>query len=264
MTVKGDIDDIAKIEIMKPTEATQAADLIILFTKAMQLPDMLNDIKPIIKKDIKVLCLLNGLGHEDVIKEHLPKKDIFMGVTIWTAGLEGPGVVDLQGTGAVNLQSIDPSGAKDTINIVDVMNEAKLNVTYDEDVVPSIWRKACANGTMNPTCALLDCTIGEFFATEESKRIVNEIINEFVAVGKASGVDLNKADITDYVMDIGDKVAHHYPSMHQGLIQNKRLTEIDYLNGAVAKKDKELNIETPYCKLITDFIHAKEKILGIK
>lgn len=264
LTIKGDNEDNVKLEIMKPEEATRKADLIILFTKAMQLPDMLQSIKPIIEEDTKVLCLLNGLGHEDVMKQYIPEKNILLGVTVWTAGLKTPGEVLLSGTGSVNLQSIDKSGEEEAKEIVEMMNEAGLNVTYDEDVLPSIWRKACVNGTMNSTCALQDCTIGQFFASEEAKSVVKTIINEFVTVGTALGVKLNEEEIVDYVFKTSVAAAHHYPSMHQDLVQNHRLTEIDYLNGAVARKGKELGIDTPYCQMITDLIHSKEQILGIK
>ncbi|WP_103981507.1 2-dehydropantoate 2-reductase [Helcococcus massiliensis] len=264
LQVEGDINDNVKMEIMKPTEATEEADYIILFTKAMQLPTMLESIQQIIGENTKVLCLLNGLGHEDVIKQYIPEKDIIMGVTVWTAGLKGPGKVHLSATGTVNLQAIDESGKEGAEKLVDMMNDAKLNVTYDEDVLPSIWRKACVNGTMNSNCALLDCTIGELFATEEGLRVVKEIIHEFVLVGEASGVKLDEQEITDYVMHTSEVAAAHYPSMHQDLVQNHRPTEIDYLNGAVARKGKEFGIDTPYCELITDLIHTKEKVLGIK
>ncbi|HEP4843725.1 TPA: 2-dehydropantoate 2-reductase, partial [Streptococcus pyogenes] len=73
LVVTGDVEETVKLPIMKPTEATQEADLIILFTKAMQLPQMLQDIKGIIGKETKVLCLLNGLGHEDVIRQYIPE-----------------------------------------------------------------------------------------------------------------------------------------------------------------------------------------------
>lgn len=264
LNITGDVEDNAKIEIMKPNEATRKADLIILFTKAMQLPTMLENIKQIIGEETKVLCLLNGLGHEDVIRQYIPEKNILMGVTVWTAGLKEPGKVLLSGTGSVNLQSIDKDGVEQAKHIVEILNDAELNVIYDEDVVPSIWRKACVNGTMNSTCALQDCTIGEFFASEEAKNVVKTIIHEFVTVGKAEGVDLNEEEIVDYVFKTSVNAAAHYPSMHQDLVQNHRLTEIDYINGAVASKGKKLGIETPYCQMITDLIHSKEQILGIK
>lgn len=263
LQITGEIEDNVKLDIMRPEEATEKADLIILFTKAMQLPEMLQNIKQIITKDTKVLCLLNGLGHEDVIRKYLPEENILMGVTVWTAGLKTPGTVLLKGTGTVNLQSLDSSGVEDAKKIVEILNEAGLNVTYDDDVVPSIWRKACVNGTMNSTCALLDCTIGEFFSSENGISVVKQIIHEFVQVGTAEGIELNESEIVDYVMATSVKAAAHYPSMHQDLIQNHRLTEIDYINGAVSRKGKELGISTPYCDMITDLIHSKEKVLGI-
>ncbi len=49
--------------------------------------------------------------------------------------------------------------------------------------------------------------------------------------------------------------------MHQDLIQNHRLTEIDYINGYVSRKGKEFNINTPYNDLLTTLVHAKEQLL---
>lgn len=262
--VTGTEDLFVPMTIMHPEEATKEADFIILFTKAMQLRNMLTNIKQVIGPKTKVLCLLNGLGHEDVIREFVKEENIMMGVTVWTAGLKEPGVVLLQGKGTINLQSFAKEGEAAVKEIVDVMNAAELNVIYDNDVVPSIWRKACVNGTMNSTCALTDSKIGQFFASESAISIVKTIIHEFVLVGTAEGVKLNEQEIVDYVMHTAEIAAQHYPSMHQDLMQNHRLTEIDYINGAVARKGAKLGIPTPYCQMITDLIHAKESILGIK
>ncbi|KPJ22949.1 2-dehydropantoate 2-reductase [Streptococcus phocae] len=264
LKISGDVEDLVDLPIMKPTQATQEADVIILFTKAMQLPQMLKDIKGIIGAETKVLCLLNGLGHEDVIRNYIPERNILMGVTVWTAGLEGPGHANLKGVGALNLQSMDPNNKESGLQVTDMLNEAQLNATYDENVVPNIWRKACVNGTMNSTCALLDCTIGELFASEDGLKMVKEIIHEFITVGQAEGVELDEEDITNYVMETSVKAAHHYPSMHQDLVQNNRLTEIDFINGAVNKKGEKLGIDTPYCRMITQLVHAKESVLNIK
>lgn len=264
LKISGDVEDLVNLPIMKPTQATQEADVIILFTKAMQLPQMLKDIKGIIGAETKVLCLLNGLGHEDVIRNYIPERNILMGVTVWTAGLEGPGHANLKGVGALNLQSMDPTNKESGLQVTVMLNEAHLNATYDENVVPNIWRKACVNGTMNSTCALLDCTIGELFASEDGLKMVKEIIHEFITVGQAEGVELDEEDITNYVMETSVKAAHHYPSMHQDLVQNNRLTEIDFINGAVNKKGEKLGIDTPYCRMIMQLVHAKESVLNIK
>ncbi|MCW6661527.1 2-dehydropantoate 2-reductase [Aerococcaceae bacterium NML201209] len=264
LQITGDVTETVKLPMMKPTEATRTAELVILFTKAMQLPQMLKDIQQIIGEDTKVLCLLNGLGHEEVVRQYVAEQNILMGVTVWTAGLKAPGIVELHGTGTVNMQSVDPEGKEMGMKVAEVLTAANLNATYDEDVVPSIWRKACVNGTMNSTCALLDVNIGEFFASEDGVDAVKAIIHEFVTVAAAEGVHVDEDEMVQYVLDTSVKAAHHYPSMHQDLVQNRRLTEIDYINGAVVEKGQKYGIDTPYCRLITQLIHAKEKALGLR
>ena len=49
---------------------------------------------------------LNGIGHEDVIEKFVPMEKIFIGNTMWTAGLEGPGKAKLFGSGSVELQNL--------------------------------------------------------------------------------------------------------------------------------------------------------------
>lgn len=260
----GDVNDRIQIPIGQPHDFTECGDLIILFTKAMGLSDMLQHIQHLIGEKTKVLCLLNGLGHEQVIERYVARSKILLGVTIWTAGLIGPGVAFLQHSGTVNFQSLDQRGKKDVQMIVDVLNQAKLNVSYDEDIYPSLWKKACVNGTMNATCAITDATIGEFFESEEGCQIVYQLIDEFVQVAEGSGVILDKEAITRYVFDSAAKLGSHYPSMHQDLMQNHRLTEVDYITGAVWRRGKALGIETPYCAMLTQLIHAKESILGLR
>lgn len=263
LKVTGDVDDIVHLPIMKPTEATEVADLIILLTKADQLPKMLQDIKGIIGKQTKVLSLLNGLGHATTMRRYVPEESIMVGVTVWLAGLKGPGHAHLQGPGSLSLQNMSGDG-ESVSEIIDMFNEAGLHAKYDDHVIRAIWQKACVNGTMNPTCTVLDCTIGELFGTEAGLNIVQGIFKEFIAVAKSETDGIDEEAIWKYVMDTSKKASSHYPSMHQDLVQNKRKTEIDYLNGAVVFKGKRAGIPTPYCQMITEMIHAKESMLGLR
>lgn len=241
-------------------------DTVILFTKAMQLDDMLQSIKPILSKDTKVLCLLNGLGHEDTVEKYVSKENILLGNTMWTAGLTGPGEVKLFGNGSVELQNVHPNGKEAALEVVQVLKEAGLNGKYSENVMYSIYRKACVNGTLNGLCTILDSNIMDFGLTSVSDKIITTIINEFAQVAKEEDINLDIKEIINHVKSTYDPngVGKHHPSMHQDLIQNNRLTEIDYINGAVCKKGKKYNISTPYCQFLTELVHAKEQILGAK
>ena len=263
LKVTGDFEETVHLPIMKPTEATREADLIILLTKADQLPKMLQDIKGIIGKNTKVLSLLNGLGHATTMRRYVPDESIMVGVTIWLAQLKGPGHAHLQGPGSLSVQNLVGDG-QSAAEIIEMFNQAGLNATYDEQVIGAIWQKACVNGVMNPTCTILDCTIGELFGTEGGLNLVQGIFKEFIAVAKAETDVIDEVAIWKYIMDASKKASNHYPSMHQDLVQHGRKTEIDYLNGAVVFKGKRAGIPTPYCQMITEMIHAKESILGLR
>ena len=54
------------------------------------------------------------------------------------------------------------------------------------------------------------------------------------------------------------KKGEHYPSTAQD-IRNKKKTEIDFLNGAIAKYGKELGVATPANDYITSFVKILEE-----
>ncbi len=260
---------IAKIPTYHQEHASEidfSADLVIVFTKAMQLDHMMNCIKKMIGEHTKVLCLLNGLGHEDIIEKYISKDHILLGNTMWTAGLEGPGKVKLFGDGYLELQSLDKNGEASAEKVIATLNEAGLNAKYSHHILESIYRKACVNGTMNGLCTILDSNMADFGETSEADAIVANIINEFASVAKHEGVELAIDQVTNQVKSCYNRetIGLHHPSMYQDLIENHRLTEIDYINGAIVRKGKMYGVATPYCNFLTQLIHCKEELLGAK
>ncbi|MGP1459884.1 MAG: 2-dehydropantoate 2-reductase [Treponema sp.] len=255
-----------KIDIYKPEEFKGAADFVIVFTKSMQLENMLRRIQHILGDDTKILCLLNGLGHTETLKKFINPKNIFMGVTVVTAGMKGPGSAVLSSHGKTEIQNIVPEGKAGAEIIVETLNKATMPAVYSDNILWSIWRKASLNGAINSTCTIMECNMLELGSIAGCKDMMRCIIAEFAAVAKTQGVTLDVDSVTDYVFGFTNPDfvgAKHYPSMHQDLIKNRRLTEIDFLNAYVSRKGKELHIPTPYCDLITTFVHGKEKLSGL-
>ncbi|MFV0560756.1 MAG: 2-dehydropantoate 2-reductase [Enterococcus sp.] len=260
---------IADIPIYYPEEiieSGQKVDLIVALTKANQLDAMFNDIQSMITEKTHVLCLLNGLGHEDVLEKYVPKTNILFGITMWTAGLEGPGHAKLLGSGEIELENLEPQGKDFALQVVEVFKEAGLNPTYSTNVRYSIWRKACVNGTLNGLCTILDCNIAEFGAQPVANNLVQTIVAEFAAVAKEEGITLDQQEVNAHIQATYDPndIGLHYPSMYQDLIKNHRVTEIDYINGAVWAKGQKYGIATPYCSFLTQLVHAKEGLLQAK
>ncbi|MBO0427905.1 2-dehydropantoate 2-reductase [Vagococcus fluvialis] len=243
-----------------------SADLVILFTKAMQLDGMMQSINNMVGENTKVLCLLNGIGHEDVIKKYVPLSNIILGNTMWTAGLEGPGKAKLFGNGSIDLQNLGTDGKEAAEEVIEVLNAANLNAKYSDNILSSIYKKACVNGTMNGLCTILDSNMAGFGETDIADDIVEAIVSEFAAVAERENATLNVPEVLAQIKTCYNRetIGLHHPSMYQDLIINNRLTEIDYINGAIVRKGKEYGIETPYCSFLTQLVHAKEQILGAK
>lgn len=263
-------------EIQQPIEAYHEdavdpelkADLLIIFTKAMQLEATLQKTQAYTHNETRVLCLLNGIGYEDILRRYFDEDQIIIGNTMWTAGLEGPGRPKLFGDGSVNLLNLGKSDAavSGAHEVIDIFNEAGLNGVYEKGIFYLIYKKLCVNGTMNGLCSLLECNMAELGATEANREIVQQLVSEIVAIAQAEDVEMSREEMIAHVEECynPETIGLHYPSMYQDLIKNNRSTEIDFINGAIADKGKKYGIATPYNDLLTRLIHTKEELLGAK
>lgn len=234
-------------------------DIVFLFTKAMQLERMLTHIQPHIHDTTIMVCTMNGLKHEERIVNYVDKSRIVRGVTTWTAGLESPGHTHLMGSGPVEIGSLVPEGQNHVEVIYNLLEQAKLNPHKSEDLQQSIWKKICVNGTANALCTILECRLSTLNESEYARKLVYDITKEIVEVATVDDVHLNADEVYHYLIDLNDKVGPHFPSMYQDLINNNRRTEIDYINGAVARLGSERHIDAPINQFVANMVHAKEE-----
>ncbi|OFQ09758.1 2-dehydropantoate 2-reductase [Staphylococcus sp. HMSC072E01] len=234
-------------------------DIVFLFTKAMQLESMLTHIQPHIHDTTIMVCTMNGLKHEDRIVNYVDKSRIVRGVTTWTAGLESPGHTHLMGSGPVEIGSLVPEGQNNVEVIYNLLEQAKLNPHKSEDLQQSIWKKICVNGTANALCTILECRLSTLNESEYARKLVYDITKEIVEVATVDDVHLNADEVYHYLIDLNDKVGPHFPSMYQDLINNNRRTEIDYINGAVARLGSEHHIDASINQFVANMVHAKEE-----
>lgn len=249
------------IPATSPQEVSDTFDLIIILTKSMDATTMLSELQQVgaITNDTVLLAMMNGLGHEETLSQFVPKSQIYLAVTMWTAGLRGPGQLLLEGTGTIDFQRAD--GVKDerATDILNAFNKANLNATISDNVFETIWSKATLNSVLNPLCTILDKTIYEFGAYTQARAMIAPLIQEIVTVAEARDVYLNTDQLIQKVEAAYPKEAQglHYPSMHQDYSKG-RLTEIDYLNGQISKYGKDLNVPTPINDMLTHQIHQLE------
>ena len=168
----------------------------------MQLDQMMQDIASLIGDQTRVLCLLNGIGHEDTIEKYVATDKIFLGNTLWTADLIGPGQVRLFGEGSVELQNIGEGKEAAAKELAEVLTASGLNASYSENIRYSIYRKACVNGTLNGLCSILDVNIAQFGNTATARQMVQTIVGEFAAVAAHESVELDVPEVVAHIENL--------------------------------------------------------------
>jgi 2-dehydropantoate 2-reductase len=83
-----------------------------------------------------------------------------------------------------------------------------------------------------------------------------KVIEEAIAVARAAGVRLPEVNMVETVLEISETMANATSSTAQDLARGKR-TEIDSLNGYVARRGAELGVATP----VNQTLHALVKLL---
>jgi 2-dehydropantoate 2-reductase len=85
---------------------------------------------------------------------------------------------------------------------------------------------------------------------------MRQVIEEVVAVGRASGVRFPSINLVETGLRLAETMPNAISSTAQDLARGKR-TEIDALNGYVARRGAELGVPTP----VNQTLHALVKLL---
>ena len=126
------------------------------------------------------------------------------------------------------------------------------------DARPAQWRKVIFNASTNPIGALTGLTHGRVCERPDLRAIVSALVDEGKAVAAAQGIvlDADPEDLIDHAAK--PEVAYdHKASMLQD-VEARRATEIDFLNGGIARFGRELGVPTPLNDAITRLVKGLE------
>ena len=129
-----------------------------------------------------------------------------------------------------------------------------IQAVFSENVHRKLWNKFMFINGLAGMTAVTHRTLGYLKSTPEAWAMLNRVVDEVEALGRASGVELNgeRDDVMAYLGRLGPDTRS---SLAVDTLAGNRL-EVDSLHGTVGRLGRELGIETPAC----DFIHAVLKV----
>jgi 2-dehydropantoate 2-reductase len=205
-----------------------------------------------------VASVMNGVGNEETLAAHVER--VIRGTTFPAGKVLGPGVVQWDVKGDTTLGPFEPRPiAVAAIEpLADACTRAGMPTRAVDDARPGQWRKVIFNAATNPIGALTGLTHGRVCERPDLRALVSALVEEGKAVAAAQEItlDADPEELIDHAAR-PDVAYGHKASMLQD-VEARRATEIDFLNGGIARFGRELDVATPLHDTITALIKGVE------
>jgi 2-dehydropantoate 2-reductase len=209
--------------------------------------------------DGSVCTVQNGLGNEEALAGHVAR--VIRGTTFPAGRIVEPGHVQWDVKGDTTIGPFEPSPAplEEIERLADACTRAGLPTTAVADARGPQWRKVIFNAATNPVGALTGLTHGRVCEDPALRRLVSGLVDEGKAVASAQGItlDADPEELIDHAAR-PDVAYGHKASMLQD-VEAHRQTEIDYLNGGIARFGREHGVPTPLNDAILALVQGLER-----
>jgi len=228
--------------------------LVLLTTKVNANAAAAAALLPLVRDDTTVLCVQNGLGGDDIVRDGLQGRCLVLrAVTQFGAIHESPGCIDFKVAGYTLVEDSRLSAA-----IASLLTAAGLDGRVSPTIATEVWRKLIANCVINPITSICGTDVGSI-ANPMLDPLKLLVIDECLRVAAAEGVSFDGMTPAEFNQRITEVfgASRNTASMRQDLLRGKP-TEIDHMNGAVVELGKKYGIATPVNAAMTTMIRYLE------
>jgi 2-dehydropantoate 2-reductase len=203
------------------------------------------------------LTLQNGIGNYEELNEALPGR-VLLGTTIMGAMTLGPGRFRHTGFGATHLGEADgtiTNRARSVGSVIEKIQAGPVHVV--DNALGCVWSKLIVNAAVNAPGTLLRLRNGDIPATEAGRTLIHHVVEECLSIVRAKGIRLIFDDAEQHVLAVCRGTAANVNSMLQDIFAGRR-TEIDFINGALAREGEHAGIPVPVNTTLALLIKALE------
>jgi len=240
--------------------AEHKPDVIFITVKANALPLIASALESFCDDDTYLISWQNGIDTELELAKVLGRKTVMRAVVNYGCGLKGPAHVIMPFHHPPHfIQEMEPDSAPAAQAIAGVLTECGLGTEHTDQIISMVWRKGILNACMNPVCAVTGLTMAQAMTDPIVFGIVDALIKECVKVARANEIDLGW-DFYPHAIEYMSNAGNHKPSMLMD-IENKRRTEIDFINGKFVEYGIQASIETPYNNSLKSLVKGLESAI---
>jgi 2-dehydropantoate 2-reductase len=230
--------------------AVAGAQLVLFCVKSTDTESAGASIEPHLAADALVLTLQNGVDNAERLRGVI-RHEVAAAVVYVATEMAGPGHVRHHGRGEL---VIEPSSQSEAMAAT--LIAAAVPTDISPNVRGALWAKLILNCAYNALSAIAQLPYGRLVEGAGVRDAMRDIVAECVAVAVADGVTL-PPDVDAAVHRIAETMPGQYSSTAQDVARGKR-SEIDHLNGFVARRGAALGVATPANRLLHTIVRLIE------
>lgn len=256
-----------KIRYFADVAVLAGVEVVLVTVKSMATESAAAPLAPILAKGTTVVSLQNGVSNAARLREVLPEMRVLAGMVPFNVARPAPGHFHNGTSGALVVENLADAP------IVAALRSARFDVEHRRDVDAVLWTKLLIN-LNNAVNALAGIPLLEQLHDRQYRRVMAACIREGLTVMRAAKIKPVRLgrlvpSLAPLILSAPNpiflrvaaamvKVDPLATSSMQDDLQRGRTTEIDYLNGEVVAKGRELGIATPANAAIVALVKAAE------
>jgi 2-dehydropantoate 2-reductase len=235
--------------------------LILFCVKANNTSAAATQMAPFVRPDATVVCLQNGVDNADQIRAAANVAAVPAAVYVAVSVPEFGRVKHLARGDLIIGPPSEP-----TTHLADLFGRAGIPCRVSDNIEGELWLKLLRNCALNAISALGHVRYGQIVQSDDAKELMEQIVDEVLAVARAAGVVLpgvhDRQSGMAAAMELATQMADAFSSTAQDLNRHQP-TEIDALNGYISRRGAELGIPVAVNHALFTLVKLAEQTGGI-
>ncbi|MGB6835881.1 MAG: 2-dehydropantoate 2-reductase [Candidatus Acidiferrum sp.] len=237
------LKESVRVEASTELKEVSGAEIVLFCVKTIDNAATAKELAPLLAPGALVVSMQNGVDNAEQIRA-ASGIEALSAVVYVAAAVPEPGRVKHAGRGDL---VVGPRSASSE-RFAGMCEGAGVGCRISDNIEGELWTKLTWNCALNAVSAVGRAQYGQIAASADARKLVETAVYEILAVARAAGIHPPGFEDPQVALagafKIATQLADAYSSTAQDMMRGKR-TEIDSLNGYIARRGAELGVPTP-------------------
>jgi 2-dehydropantoate 2-reductase len=238
----------------------ELCDLVLLAVKNYHLESVIPSLRPLVDKGARILPLLNGVEHYQILEHEFGKETVIGGLTHIISTLDAQGqILHTNQTHHLTFGPLHPSQAELCRRLKEETKDAKCVMIQSDNIWTDIWNKYSFITAFSGVTTASRLPIDEVLACAPTTKVFRNALLEMSRLAAAYDAILPESYVDTMVESMKHLPKGSTSSMHQDFRKGLQL-EVESLQGAAIRLAEKVGLTVPTIETLYGLIKPFETV----